>query len=1217
MPNSAIKLMLFPFSLAGATRRWLEKEPPHSILTWEDLVSKFINEFFPPSRTTNLRNEISNFQQRFDESFHEAWDRYKDLLRLCPHHGFTELHQLDSFYNALNPADQDSLNSAADGSLLERRTQDVLTIIENKSKCLAVDGNTFLEFRDNIQGYVSAAAVNYNQGNFSYRPPSVANQIRPPGPLPSNTIANPKGELKAITTRSGFVLDGPSIPMPPPFINSDEDERTEETLTNPELVDELKSKALADLGAIINLMLLLVWKKLCLPKLISTRMTLELANQAICTPARIARDVFVPVGKFTFPADFVIVDYESNPRVLLILGRPFLRTTRALIDVHGEEMIFRDDLFATNHLSGNPTFSSHTDLTSPKVINPLSGNTTSSSPDHFLEEFADELALITFPSRNDDLLFDIEFDLKEIEYLLNHDPTKKMDSILEDSVDECNLIDTNNDLVDTIPKMFTNELTLDYSSLPLYDDVDDDLVELEFDNDDVYDDLFDSKEDKIKESKLLIDEHNPSRSSDFLPSPMYVVPAGNVIIVSSGRLSLIPTGRVLSPDEHIFVQKESKARTTLLQSIPDDHVALTLKTKGGPELLSFDDLYYKLKTLEKAGRKIDFDKKESTRFNKKKVRCYKCQQRGHFTRECRAKGGNDKQRYSSFKIKEIGKKEEDSKALIAVDTLVDWTDHDDKSDGVIASKEFGMIDGCDIEDAIEEGAAKIYNLITRADTKEASTAGDAGEFTLVGVTFEDGMTLHLVYILLTLKMWKVDFFSIDHIDLDESQMSYGINSSTSSDSKSMSNDFVSCDDNDKYSEVNINDFASSDSSVKSSEPKPNDSTSCASTSSVSTSKNEAEIESNVGTPIQEPIIVNIPPTRPQPVPTGKLKVFAPVPTGRQNRPFPIPTDRGYSPSVISGWWKSTARPMPHFSRPTNSYFQTYTPYVRTMYYNHMKYGGDRWATAVKPSADCSWKSHRKGLYWVPKNNSGSRIFTWPNFSDPQDAKDEGVFDSGCSRSMTGNKERLDDFQELQQFNLFFISRICDKKNVVLFTDSECLVLSKDFKILDDSMVVLRVPRKHNLYTINLNNICPRGKQHKVSYKVINDVSSISEPLQLLHMDLFGPTSIRSIDHKYYCLVITDDYSRFCWVFFLEHKDKTYPILKDFYNLVENQLNKKVKAIRYDNGTEFKNAHINELCGSKGIKTEYSNARTPQQNGVAERKNRTLIEAARTMLAGIY
>ncbi|GJZ68729.1 hypothetical protein Tco_0632279 [Tanacetum coccineum] len=233
------------------------------------------------------------------------------------------------------------------------------------------------------------------------------------------------------------------------------------------------------------------------------------------------------------------------------------------------------DLFATNHLSGNPTpisdpvVSSSPTLTSleesdliweefeaylasdsfpprsddtdfdpegdlrlieellnndpssplPLSYNPLSGSTTYSSPDHLLEEFADELALITFPPGNDDLPFDIESDLREIEYLLNHDPTKEMDSILEDSVDEGNLADLNNDLVDTIHEMFTDEHTLDYSSPPLYDDVDDDLVELESDNDDVYDDPFDSKEDKIKESKLLIDELDPPRSSDFLPSP--------------------------------------------------------------------------------------------------------------------------------------------------------------------------------------------------------------------------------------------------------------------------------------------------------------------------------------------------------------------------------------------------------------------------------------------------------------------------------------------------------------------------------------------------------------------------------------------------------------------------------------------------------------------------------------------------------------------------
>ncbi|GKC35873.1 reverse transcriptase domain-containing protein [Tanacetum coccineum] len=117
VPSTSVKLMLFPFSLEGAARIWLEKESPRSILIWDDLVSKFINKVFPPSKTTNLRNEITRFQQRFDETFYEAWDRFNDLLRACPHHGFSESHQLDTFYN-----------------VLDKMPQDCLRIIECKSK---------------------------------------------------------------------------------------------------------------------------------------------------------------------------------------------------------------------------------------------------------------------------------------------------------------------------------------------------------------------------------------------------------------------------------------------------------------------------------------------------------------------------------------------------------------------------------------------------------------------------------------------------------------------------------------------------------------------------------------------------------------------------------------------------------------------------------------------------------------------------------------------------------------------------------------------------------------------------------------------------------------------------------------------------------------------------------------------------------------------------
>ncbi|GJX67629.1 putative ribonuclease H-like domain-containing protein [Tanacetum coccineum] len=328
---------------------------------------------------------------------------------------------------------------------------------------------------------------------------------------------------------------------------------------------------------------------------------------------------------------------------------------------------------------------------------------------------------------------------------------------------------------------------------------------------------------------------------------------------------------------------------------------------------------------------------------------------------------------------------------------------------------------------------------------------------------------------------------------------------------------------------------------------------------------------------------------------------------------------------------------------------------------------------------------------------------WGN-PQQKEYKEKGVIDSGCSRHMTGNKCYLTEYEDYDggfvsfrdgkgrisrkgkiktgtldfdnvyfckelKYNLFSVSQICDKKNNVLFTDTECLVLSSDFKLLDESQVLLRVPRKDNIYSVDLKSVvptkgltclfakatidesnlwhrrlghinfknmnklvrgnlvrglpskifendhscvaCQKGKQHKASYKA-KLVNYISKPLHMLHINLFGPTNVKSLMKKFYCLVVTDDFSRFSWVFFLATKDETSGILKTFITEIENQLDYKVKVIRSDNGTEFKNSVMNQFCEMKGIKREFSVARTPQQNGVAERKNRTLIEAARTM-----
>ncbi|KAI3745946.1 hypothetical protein L6452_08358 [Arctium lappa] len=317
-------------------------------------------------------------------------------------------------------------------------------------------------------------------------------------------------------------------------------------------------------------------------------------------------------------------------------------------------------------------------------------------------------------------------------------------------------------------------------------------------------------------------------------------------------------------------------------------------------------------------------------------------------------------------------------------------------------------------------------------------------------------------------------------------------------------------------------------------------------------------------------------------------------------------------------------------------------------------------------------------------------------------------DSGCSRHMTVNMSCLQDFKHINgghvafgdnltggkisgkgnvtkgkmtfedvyyvdqlKYNLLSVSQVYDKQHSILFTNTECMILAPGFKVVDESMILLRTPRKDNVYCLDMDNVssdsslnclvskasvdesslwhrrmchmnfktmnklvknnlvrgltskvfscddhcvaCLKGKQHKTSHKT-KELNTISFCLQLLHMDLFGPTNVMSIGKKSYCLVIVDDYSRFTWVYFLRTKDETSGLIKSFILRIENQTNQKVKVIRSNNGTEFKNLDLNTFCEEKGIERQYSAPRTPQQNGVAERRNRTLIEAARSLLA---
>nr|GEY90455.1 hypothetical protein [Tanacetum cinerariifolium] len=227
VPNTTVKLLLFPFSLEGEARIWLDKEPPRSILTWKDLVSKFINQFFPPSRTTYLRNEIINFLQKPNETFNEAWERFEDLLpggnfldkipREClsiieskSKVRYSRSRVTDVRANANAPPLSSSHSNSFDLQQIAASLEDKLDIRMNRfEKCLNEMKNSF------ITPTAPLKAVAEKQDDFQIQMmqfmQNLYNKPSSSSSLPSNTIPNPKGEAKAITTRSGLTYKEPPI----------------------------------------------------------------------------------------------------------------------------------------------------------------------------------------------------------------------------------------------------------------------------------------------------------------------------------------------------------------------------------------------------------------------------------------------------------------------------------------------------------------------------------------------------------------------------------------------------------------------------------------------------------------------------------------------------------------------------------------------------------------------------------------------------------------------------------------------------------------------------------------------------------------------------------------------------------------------------------------------------------------------------------------------
>nr|GEY20785.1 hypothetical protein [Tanacetum cinerariifolium] len=385
VPNDMIKLMMFPYSLEGNTKVWYYKEPPNSILTWEDLINKFVNQVFPPSKTTHLKNEISRFTQRFEETFGEAWEQFKEMLRACPHQGFTELAQIDTFYNGLNDNNQDSLNAAAGGNLLSKTTSEALQIIESKSKVhysrknrmgVAYEGPSIPTPKKVVERETDETTdkeeTNFQGSTADIQPPvtlilelDVLKTLPKPNiPYPSR-LNDQKLQEKATNQMEKFFKIFQDFHFDISF--------TDALLLMPKFASMIKSLLtnkdklfkLAKIPLNENCLVMFLKKlpenlgdpgKFLIP---CDFLGMDLADRSITRPKGVAEDVFVKMGKFYFPIDFVVVDFEADPRVPLILGRSFLRTFYALIDVYGEEITLRvNDEVVTFNLNQTTRYSS-------------------------------------------------------------------------------------------------------------------------------------------------------------------------------------------------------------------------------------------------------------------------------------------------------------------------------------------------------------------------------------------------------------------------------------------------------------------------------------------------------------------------------------------------------------------------------------------------------------------------------------------------------------------------------------------------------------------------------------------------------------------------------------------------------------------------------------------------------------------------------------------
>ncbi|GKA33269.1 putative ribonuclease H-like domain-containing protein [Tanacetum coccineum] len=561
--------------------------------------------------------------------------------------------------------------------------------------------------------------------------------------------------------------------------------------------------------------------------------------------------------------------------------------------------------------------------------------------------------------------------------------------------------------------------------------------------------------------------------------------------------------------------------------------------------------------FQRTGKKIFINANDIVGYDKSKVECFNCHKMGHFARECRAQRNKEGQFKNQDNTKKHGNNEDtSSKAMLAID-------------GVVATYKRGL---ATVEEQLITYRKNEVLFSEEVAVLKREVACKDYEINVLKSEYEKGLGYNVIPPPHPLIYNRPEKLDLSYSGLDEFKepkfKTYG-----SEDSKQESN--IVCDKKSDDSKENSN-----DSLVK---EQVSEDTSSFVKSSLNVEKETVFLDKKIEfvkaknheKPVKKSfrLIAN----------TIKGKEWSMVPravlmkTGLKPFNTAMTVNTAHPKSTIF-----SPKPMSCFSKSAQSTikrpYQSKTVLTNKKFTQTNKTAKAKAVNTTSPKAANTARPHSAVVYVVRDNQANvvkaSTCWVWRptkldsasitlnkhNYIDARGRSKGGAHSGRISGKGTLKTDSLD-FEDVYfvnelKFNLFSVSQMCDKKNYVLFTDTECLVLSPNFKLPDETHILLKIPRKDNMYSFDMKNI----------------------------------------------------------VFILTTKDETSEILKNFIKEIENLVNKKVKIIRSDNGTEFKNKVMDDFFREKGVRREYSVARTPQQNGIAERRNRILIEAARTMLA---